>query len=317
MKVSELLIFVFLLVALGFGLYLLWLNYPFGTMSYAPFSANASEQASGDVYFNFSTKGIQFYPNMRFKESSISYSIESGCKQETIDNVERAFALISEKTVLSFYSSSENPEIRILCSELPKERLEDEGHFIAGEGGPTEIINSSVYAIIIGGKIALYRDESCSEPKIAVHEILHALGFDHNNNSMSILYPVTNCRQEIDQYIIDKINSLYAVPSESDLVIESVNATRTGKYLNFEIFVANEGLEDAGNATLQVYSGDSNLGSFELGSLLIGTKKMLNVENVKVGGGSDVITFIVEQASTEKELSLANNRAEITLVEQR
>ena len=112
------------------------------------------------------------------------------------------------------------------CSDITPEPTQKD-HFVAGEGGPTLVINTTVYAIILEGKIALYRHEICDEPQIALHELLHALGFDHNSNSKSIMYPITNCAQELDDYIVQTINQLYSVPSRGDLLIEEIDANKS------------------------------------------------------------------------------------------
>jgi hypothetical protein len=305
MKFIEVIVLLMLLGALGFGVYVLWLNLPFENATYKPFSSNFSTNVG------IQNEGAQFYPNMRFPDKIISYRLESTCPQQRWVDVERAFAIISEKTVLKFYNSRDNPEIKILCSRIAP-MPGQEGHFIAGEGGPTEIINTTNFAVILGGNISLYREEQCDEPKIAIHEILHALGFDHHNISSSIMNPVTGCNQEIDQYIIDDINSLYKMDSLPDLGIDSIKANRTGRYLNFEINVSNQGLKESKGANLDIYTLDRKIGNFSVGDLDIGTRKMLFVQNEKLAGDSSKIIFLLS-SEDERELSLDNNRAEISL----
>jgi hypothetical protein len=304
-KFIEVIVLLMLLGALGFGVYVLWLNLPFENATYKPFSSNFSTNVG------IQNEGAQFYPNMRFPDKIISYRLESTCPQQRWVDVERAFAIISEKTVLKFYNSRDNPEIKILCSRIAP-MPGQEGHFIAGEGGPTEIINTTNFAVILGGNISLYREEQCDEPKIAIHEILHALGFDHHNISSSIMNPVTGCNQEIDQYIIDDINSLYKMDSLPDLGIDSIKANRTGRYLNFEINVSNQGLKESKGANLDIYTLDRKIGNFSVGDLDIGTRKMLFVQNEKLAGDSSKIIFLLS-SEDERELSLDNNRAEISL----
>ncbi len=305
MKFIEVVVFLMLLGALGFGVYVLWLNLPFENATYKPFSSNFSSNVG------IQNEGGQFYPNMRFPDKIISYRLESACPQQRWVDVERAFAIISEKTVLKFYHSRDNPEIKILCSKIAQ-MPGQEGHFIAGEGGPTEIINTTNFAVILGGNVSLYREEQCDEPKIAIHEILHALGFDHHNDSSSIMNPITGCNQEIDQYIIDDINRLYKMDSLPDLIIDSIKANRTGRYLNFEINVSNQGLKKSKGANLEIYTLNKKIGNFSVGDLDMGTRKMLFVQNEKLAGDSSKIIFLLS-SKDEGELSLDNNRAEISL----
>lgn len=312
MKILEIVALLMLLIALGLGGYLFLLSYPGESVSYEPFSTNFSgitgEQAEG---ISASSSIVQFYPNMRFRDKNISYELESACNEKKVTDVEKAFSILSEKTILRFYNSKENPGIVIMCSEIAP-KAEEKGHFIAGEGGPSEIVNTSNYAVILNGRISLFRKETCDEPKIAIHEILHVLGFDHYDNPDSIMYPVVSCEEKIDQEIIDDINILYSTKSLPDLMIESIAANRTGKYLNFDINISNAGLADSKGANLEVYAGDDRIGDFAVGKLEIGMMRLMFVQNLKLSGNYDKIAFVIA-AEDEEELTLKNNRAELSV----
>ena len=310
MKGLYVLVLLMLVCTLGLGIYVMLGELPFNNKVYTPFSANYSGVLRGATDVNASNQITQFYPNMRFKDKSISYRLESACTQTKWANIERAFSILSERTVLSFYHSTDNPEIRVMCSEVSPEAKE-KGHFIAGEGGPSEIINTTNFAVILNGRISLYKDERCDEPHIAIHEILHALGFDHYNSTNSILYPITGCDQKIDGEIIKKINLLYSISPIPDLAITALEANRTGRYLNFNITVSNVGLADSKNAWLDIYIQNRKIANFTLGKLEVGMKKLLFVQNVRLPGDSESIVFSVESDDSE-ELDLENNRAEIS-----
>lgn len=310
MKIFEGLILLMLAVALGLGVYIMWGGIFAESKTYKPFSANFSGPLEELSEINAPDKIAQFYPNMRFKDRNISYRLESACTQTKWATIEKAFAILSERTVLSFYHSADNPEIRVLCSEVSPESKE-KGHFIAGEGGPSEIVNTTNFAVILNGRISLYRDEICDEPNIAIHEILHALGFDHYNNAGSIMYPTMACNLEIDQEIIDDINRLYYLDSLPDLAIDRIEANKTGRYLNFDINISNIGLADSIGASLEIYAGEARIANFTVGALEIGMKKMLFVQNVRLPRNSDTITFVVK-SNDLTELTLENNRAEIS-----
>ncbi len=306
MKFLDVLIMVMLFMLLGLGIYVLFLNLPNGSVQFQEFKFNS------DIFreVDFSTKGIQFYPNMRYKERTISYSISNSCDSRRKGDVESAFSLIADETILEFYEV-DDAEIKILCSNIVP-RPEEEGHFVAGEGGPSEIINTTNYAVIFSGKVSLFRENECKNPNIAIHEILHALGFDHNDNSGSVMYPITRCEQEIDSYIIEEINRLYSAESMPDLAVESVIANKTGRYLNFEISIINLGLDDSDSSNLGVYAGAQLVKEFGLGSIGIGTRKILSVQNLVVPRGADVISFEIK--TPESELSKENNFVELRLI---
>ncbi len=308
MRLLDFFVLVILLVAILFGAYLIWFNLPLKTQE---FMADNVGGKTLSVY----TNGTQFYPNMRYPDKKISYSIAEDCDSEKEISVVRAFSILSDKTILSFNRIQSNGEVEILCSDIAPEP-QDAKHFVAGEGGPKEIYESGPYYVIISGKVSLYRDEKCDEPKIALHEILHALGFDHNNNLESILYPITSCDEKIDSYIIDEINRLYSIKSAPDLTITSVRAEKTGKYLSFTIEIANYGLIDALDVNLSLYAGDEKIRDFEFQGISIGNKKKMSATNVVIPRDADKIIFQAYLTDGSDELSFENNWAELNIVKE-
>ena len=310
MKILNAIVLLLLLGALSLGAYVMWLNLPGESKVYKPFSANLTKSVPELEEVNASSEIVQFYPNMRYRDRRISYNLGSACTTTKWDTINRAFAIISERTILEFYQSEGEPDINVLCSDVSP-KSEEKGHFIAGEGGPSEIVNTTNFAVIFSGKISLYRDEKCEEPKIAIHEILHSLGFDHYNNTNSILYPITGCEQEIDEEIVRIIDKLYSFNALPDLIIEDVKANQAGRYLNFNITISNMGFADSENAMLNVYAGEKKIENFTLGDLEIGTKRILSVQNAKVPSGSDTILFSV-MSDDSNELDFGNNRVEMS-----
>jgi len=307
MKFLDILILLVLFIILGLGLYVLWLNIPDEPTKFEEFKFDKSNMDR--VYLN--SKEIQFYPNMRYRDKRISYGISDFCDLAKKNDIDFAFSIIEDKTILEFYKKNDEVEISVLCSNIVP-RPDEEGHFVAGEGGPSEIINNSNFAVIFSGKVSLFRKNECQNPNIAIHEILHALGFDHNNNQKSVMYPLTRCDQEVDQYLIDEIDRLYSVESMPDLAIESVTANKTGRYLNFEVSIINFGLQDSESSNLGIYAGAQLVKEFNLESIGIGTRKILSVQNLVVPRGADVLSFEIK--TPESELSKENNFVELRLV---
>lgn len=306
MRLLDFIVLVFLLVAILFGAYIIWTNLPLQTQE---FKANNVDSKILNVY----TNGTQFYPNMRYPDRIISYSIADNCDPKKKKSIEDAFSILSSRTILSFNQIQNNGEISIFCSNIAPEP-QDAKHFVAGEGGPKEIYSSGSYYVIISGQVSLYRDEKCAEPKIALHEILHALGFDHNGNSESILYPVTSCDEKLDQYITDEIDRLYSIESASDLAITDVHAEKAGKYLSFTIEITNSGLIDAMDVNLSLYAGDEKIRDFEFQGISIGNKKKLSASNVVIPRDAGKITFQAYLTDGSNEISLDNNKVELNIV---
>lgn len=303
MKFLEFILIIILLAVLAISSYFIYLNFPTSPKELIP-------GYIPDVEVPESTE-LQFYPNMRYQDKIITYKIEDACSEQRTQDVEQAFRTIQAATILQFTQTTLNPEISILCSKLPEPTQEQKNYFIAGEGGPTSVINTSLYAVIFNGSISLFREESCEQPLIAIHELLHALGFDHSQNKKSIMYPISDCKQVITQEIINEINQLYQGISLPDLRIEKVTATKSGRYIGFNITVLNQGLQDINQAQLVLTANNENVKTFELNEIEIGTSKFLTVSNLAGPRTFNQLTFQV--ISTQPELSLENNQVTLSL----
>ena len=305
MGAFDFVIVIFLLGVLGLGVYVLYQYWPSEPVEYEEFAV--SYQYNASERFNVSGN-VQFYSSMRYRDRAISYFIEETCNQKKREDVLSAFATLSERSILTFYQSQNEPEIAILCSQIaPKE--EEKGHFVAGEGGPSEVISVGAFHVIFNGKVSLFRTDRCDTPQIALHEILHALGYEHNVDEKSIMYPVTNCDQILDDYIVEDINRLYRIESKADLIVENVSVSKIGRYLDFKISILNGGLKDVGSARLILKTIGEKIGEFNLGSVDIGTRRVLTAENVRAPRTVDSLEFSV--VSNADELSFDNNRAVI------
>mgnify|MGYP001575396889 CR=1 FL=1 len=301
-----------LLTLLAGSIYFLWLNLPSEPVELIAIEKKIKDEIP--IKPEYSTSK-QFYENMRFPDREISYRIEPLCGSKKASEVEEAFGILESKTIINFYpASSQNTQIRILCSEIAPEQGK-EGYFVAGEGGPTEVINTTLYSVILSGKVSFFREEKCEKPNIAIHEILHVLGFNHNNNPKSILYETLACDQTIDDSIINDINSLYSVDSKPDLKIVNLKATKAGGYLNFNIEIINQGLKNVNNVKLGIYADDKFIKEFDLENIEIGTRKFLDVQNLKISRSADKITFVVNEDREIEELFVANNKLELVLAE--
>jgi len=201
---------------------------------------------SGVSHSNFSlgnSTSMQFYNNMRFPSSEISYKIYD-CGLQKQNDMQEAFNIISNKTCLVFREIVNGEEISITCSEKIKM---DEGLFVAGEGGPTKIIQT---------------------------------GFDHSENNKNIMYYMSECGQTIGEDMLDLIDELYEAESYPDLSFGNVSASVSGTYLDFEVNVKNNGLAVSENAKIKVYADDKLVEEVELKSLEIGTGLKITLENL-------------------------------------
>tara|TARA_Y100000310_G_C20690305_1_gene821774 strand:+ start:3532 stop:4470 length:939 start_codon:yes stop_codon:yes gene_type:complete len=250
-----------------------------------------------------------FAENMRFNHNLISFYIEPDCSEDRNQKMKEAFAIFHEEmNIISFYETQKgNADILVGCS---REYVDtDNGMFIAGEGGPSQYLNGTLFNPILEGKITLYQKSECSSyPVVELHELLHVFGFNHINNQNSLMYNVSNCDQRITSDMIDTINSLYSIEPLPDIFIDSVSTTKRRYYIDFNISIKNKGLVDAGEVKLIVSTESDEIKEFELEDVSIFTTRTLVVQNLKLPSRSDKeITFNVSLKDNGEEIDLANN----------
>jgi hypothetical protein len=262
-KVISFLFFVFVIFLLAFY----WII-PIGKINF--------EEKSYNFNLENRTGEMQFYTNMRFLEKNISYLIYD-CPLSKKNEMEAAFKIIENKTILNFYEVESNEDISITCDS--KNRFED-GIFIAGEGGPTNISISGDFNLISHGKILLIRESKCQIPNVAIHELLHVLGFDHSENKNNIMYPYLDCSQTIGEDIPKLINEIYSVESLPDLVFENISAEMNGKFLDLNLSLRNNGLKDSEEVKVKIYSENQFVKEIEFGKLEIGKGKEIRIQNI-------------------------------------
>ncbi len=263
------------------------------------------QSQSPDFSIGENSQALQFYENMRFPSSTITYRIGS-CTIQKKEDMKRAFTIVAQKTDLSFVEVGGNEEITVNCES--KSKIEG-GLFIAGEGGPTNITKAGEFNVITKGQILLLKDSSCPNPNIAIHELLHVLGFDHTNNPRDIMYPVSRCDQEISNGTIEIINTLYSIPSYPDLTfdVNNVSASMHGRYLNVNLSVRNNGFEEAPESEIFIYADDSVVKKIDVEPLMIGHGRRITLTNVWVSQLS-VENIILKIVAPYDELKKENNK---------
>ncbi len=256
--------------------------------------------------------GVLFYPNLRFSKRDLTFTIGSACSEKRGQDAREAFSVLDNNTILRFNELELNGDIEVTCSELS--RSPDEDYFIAGEGGPSAIINTSKYYVILNGTILFYRDNKCDEPIVALHEILHVLGFKHSSNPKSIMYNVSSCEQRLTNEIIEVINEVYQDPTLPDLTVLNPIAKKKGIYLDFYIEVFNAGLDYSSESFVSIYADKKEIAKYDLGELNVGAGKSVNVTNLRVIWPFTELSFVADPNERMFEIDEKNN--EIKLVVQ-
>ncbi len=261
------------------------------------------EEVNNNFTLETSNIKMQFYENMRFPEREISYNIHE-CSLKKRNDMLDAFDIVSNLTMLDFYEK-ENAEIKITCDETTRFK---EGLFIAGEGGPTQIVKAGNFNVILSGTILLIRDSKCSKPNVAIHELFHVLGFTHSENKNNIMYNYSSCSQTIGGDNIELINGLYSIESNPDLTFEpnETFATMKGRYLNLNFSIRNNGLSQAKESAVKVYVDNEEIEEVELDNLGIGKGTKIILTNIWVSDINPKLIELVIEADFE-ELDKQNN----------
>ena len=264
-----------------------------------------SQTQDSNFSINLTSGNMQFYENLRYSDSRISYSIADKCTLQKKADTERAFEILENKTILDFYSVTSNEEILITCEDRQKIK---EDYFIAGEGGPVNISKAGQFNVIFNGQILLIRQSECPNPNIALHEILHALGFDHSSNENNIMYKISKCSQTLGDDIPLFIDELYSIPSQSDLTFEEVSPLiHDGKYLDLNMSIKNIGLKSSGRAFVGLYLDNELYEKIELNELKVGSGMRFSIQNLKLKTTNfNEIIFIIE--ADFEELNKENNK---------
>jgi hypothetical protein len=240
---------------------------------------------------------------MRFASQSISYNIEA-CSLKRTNDMEEAFDILEEKTTLNFYPVEYGEEITITCEDT----IQIEGNlFTAGEGGPTNVTMVDGFNVIESGKILLLKDSECERPNIAIHELLHVLGFDHSTNRQNIMYRISECEQTMGDDLVDFINEIYSIPNQPDLLFEDASIVLRGKYLDVNFSIRNNGLLYSGESILRILVDGKEVKEIDISPLEMGEGIKGYTTNILVKQISiENIEFIIIYNS--EELSALNNK---------
>lgn len=246
---------------------------------FSPFDTTDFVTKTGSSNFSIiEGSNMQFYPNMRFSDSRISYRI-SDCPLQKEDDMEAAFDIMENITILHFYPVNNDEEISVTCED--RTRISN-GMFIAGEGGPINITVAGNFDVIKKGEILLIKESECAKPNIALHELFHVLGFDHSKNPDNIMYNISKCDQTAGTDMIELINKLYAYSSYPDMMINNVSAGMKGKFLSFNLTALNAGLRASEKSSITIYADGNVIKEFDLEPLGIGQGMVISMSNILV-----------------------------------
>jgi hypothetical protein len=138
----------------------------------------------------------------------------STCQDHIKERIKGAFDIIKNETNESVYFievnyTEEDYDIVIKCSnKVQTDGRAAEGISTAGEGGPTKLKGN----LILKGELNIYPYRNCGTfPDVELHEIMHVLGFGHNDSSrLNLMYPYNlKCDGQFDESLSTELIRIY------------------------------------------------------------------------------------------------------------
>lgn len=255
-----------------------------------------------------------FSENLRFGSNEITYHIDSNeCSQEQIKAMVRAMNIFQEEMVIIKLIRITNQDLAKIKVTCPNKKIDlGDSLYAAGEGGPSQMINTSFFNTILEGKIYLYESPKCDYPVVELHELCHVFGFDHTKDPTNIMFNTSRCEQRISPDMVELINKLYSIEALPELVLSEVSAVKKGKLMDFNVTVMNEGLISAQDTRVFLYSGDEEVQVMDIGFLEVGHGRSVKATNVRLPSSKDnEFKFIVN--SSKEEYDSNNNIAFLTV----
>jgi len=314
--ISNLILGMLIISVFAFGIYYLYLNIPGEAERLEPVIHDAPTIENQTDFLEVS----QFYPNMKFNHNSISYEIDIACSGEERGRMISAFNDLASKVgLISFNEVLSDADIEVSCSGSEKESIDKE-HFIAGEGGAKEIIQTERYNVISDGIVILHNgfknSLECDWSNVELHELVHVFGFGHSDNSKSLMYPyLEDCDQKLDDSIINELKRLYSEINLADLYFDKVSAVKKGRYLDFNVTVKNSGSINSEATQFSVLDNGNLVENFDLGGISYGAGISIEIKNLKLRSRNpDEIRFVIDRDDLVDEIDSENNVAVVSLV---
>lgn len=141
------------------------------------------------------------------------FSEDYPCKDIRYTQVLKAFDIIEERTdkIVTFYEEKDTHGIEISCYEIYESEEASAYGGIENYYGEKEILSGFIELY----KPDPYNFETCPiYPSLTLHEILHAMGFDHIDSRKSIMNPIDGC-EKLDDEIVDCLKHIYSNGQEN------------------------------------------------------------------------------------------------------
>jgi len=183
----------------------------------------------------------------------------------------------------------------------------EENVYIIGLAGIKSFYEVNNFSIITEAEILLSSTlADCVKPVRILHEIGHILGFNHTDDTSSIMYPEESCTQKFTPEIVDTIRELYKC-SLPDLYFSEAKATWSKEKLNLEIYISNRGTKISEPVDLSIETNNTLIYKGKLDPIPPGKILTIKVEDIKVRNKPENISIIIDPYLNLQEIDKNNN----------
>jgi subtilase family serine protease len=129
------------------------------------------------------------------------------------------------------------------------------------------------------------------------------------------MYPlIESCEQKLDRSIINELNRLYSQKNLPDLYFENLDATKKGRYLDFNLTMKNSGTIDSESFILTILDDNKIIEERNFDGIKYGEGINFYATNLKLNNlNSKEIKFIIDKKNKINELDESNNEVQIKI----